>query len=329
MTLSSRRGCSCGPVDGVVAQHRPQDVEASAGQGDDGLGVGFAFGSLAVVVRPGGGVGADGDVGGQVAGAQQSSVVAAGAFEVAADAPGVSRYRGQSGHAGEAVDAVEGAHVTAGGGEEFGAEVTPKPGMLRMISAWRWRRNRSSIIASVSPISVSRAITSLASRATIGGGQLLAGHDGVLGVSGVDGGGCDGVGVAGLAFPQPGLQPGSTGSAQPVGGLVAGEQDQRGLAFAVVKGALQGREVLQQLGAQPVDRSGAIGHQIGAPGGQDAQLHRDVITGTQRLQVAAHAGLIGDDRGVFGVGLAVPAVTARGVIDGAAGNVEQPLSRRR
>ena len=50
MTLSSRRGCSRGLVGGVVAEHGPQNVEASAGQGDDGLGVGLALGSLAVVV---------------------------------------------------------------------------------------------------------------------------------------------------------------------------------------------------------------------------------------------------------------------------------------
>ncbi|MDT7731353.1 MAG: hypothetical protein QOK45_1606, partial [Mycobacterium sp.] len=37
MTLSSRRGCSRGLVDGVVAEHGPQDVKASASQGDDGL----------------------------------------------------------------------------------------------------------------------------------------------------------------------------------------------------------------------------------------------------------------------------------------------------
>ena len=110
-----------------------------------------------------------------------------------------------------------------------------------------------------------------------------------------------------------------------VGGLVTGEQDQRGLVVAVVKRPLQGREVLQQLGAQPVDRPGAIGHQISAPGGQDAQLHGDLITGTQRLQVAAHPGLIGDHRGVFGVGLTVAAIPARCVIDGAARDVEQPL----
>jgi len=34
---------------------------------------------------------------------------------------------------------------------------------------------------------------------------------------------------------------------------------------------------------------------------------------------------LSDDRGVFGVGLSVAAVAARGVIDGAPGDVEQPL----
>src|SRR5271166_5687799 len=108
MKLSSRRGVRCGGLIGrVVAQHGPQDVEASAGQGEDGLGVGFAFESFAVVVGARGGVGADGDVSGQVAGAQQAPVVAAGAFEVAVYAPGVARHGGQSGYAGEAVGGIE------------------------------------------------------------------------------------------------------------------------------------------------------------------------------------------------------------------------------
>ena len=52
MKLSSRRGVRCGGLIGrVVAQHGPQDVEASAGQRQDGLGVGFAFGSFPVVPK--------------------------------------------------------------------------------------------------------------------------------------------------------------------------------------------------------------------------------------------------------------------------------------
>src|SRR5882757_1725763 len=122
MTLSSRRGGSCGLVGGVVSEHGPQDVEASPGQCDYGLGVGFAFGPFAVVVGAGDGVGADGALGRQVAGAQQATVVAAGSFEVAVDAAGITRHWGQSGDAGEAVRGVEGVHVAPGGGEKLGAE---------------------------------------------------------------------------------------------------------------------------------------------------------------------------------------------------------------
>src|SRR5271165_7423956 len=123
MKLSSRRGVRCGGLIGpVVAQHGPQDVEASAGQGEDGLGVGFAFGTFAVVVGARGRVGADGDLGREVAGAQQASVVAAGSFEVAADASGITGYRCQPGDAGKTVDGCEDADVAAGGGDELGAE---------------------------------------------------------------------------------------------------------------------------------------------------------------------------------------------------------------
>ena len=97
MKLSSRCGVRCGGLIGlVVAQHGPHDVEAAAGKCQHGLGVAFPFGAFAVVVDPRCGVGADGDLRCQVTGAQQPSVVAAGAFEVAADAPGVTRDRGQS-----------------------------------------------------------------------------------------------------------------------------------------------------------------------------------------------------------------------------------------
>ena len=55
------------------------------------------------------------------------------------------------------------------------------------------------------------------------GGELLSRHDAMLGVGGVDGCGRDGIGVAGVAFTQPSRQSSSTGAAQPVGSLVAGE----------------------------------------------------------------------------------------------------------
>jgi hypothetical protein len=43
---------------GSVPQHRPQDVDAAARQGDYGLLVPLALGSLTIVEGPGGGRGA-------------------------------------------------------------------------------------------------------------------------------------------------------------------------------------------------------------------------------------------------------------------------------
>jgi len=70
-----------------------------------------------------------------------------------------------------------------------------------MISARRWRRNRSSIIASVADFGVEGRHL-LGQAGDRGSNELLSGHDGVLSVSGPQGFGRDGIGVAGLAFPQ-------------------------------------------------------------------------------------------------------------------------------
>jgi hypothetical protein len=68
MTLSSDCSCRCGLVGGVVAEHGPQDVEAAAGQRENGLDVGLAFGAFPVVIGAGCGVVPDGDLSRQVAG---------------------------------------------------------------------------------------------------------------------------------------------------------------------------------------------------------------------------------------------------------------------
>ena len=62
----------------------------------------FAFGAFAVVEGAGCRVGAGGALGGQITGTQEPAMVAAGSFEVAADAPGIARYRRESTDASEA-----------------------------------------------------------------------------------------------------------------------------------------------------------------------------------------------------------------------------------
>ena len=165
----------------------------------------------------------------------------------------------------------------------------------------------------------------MARRATTLEASCCPDTDGLLRVSGGDSGSGNGRSIARLSFTQPCLHPSGAGAAQSVGGLIAGQQNQRGLAVAVVECPFQGREELEQLSAQPVDRSGSVSDQVATTSGEEAQVDCDLVTRSQGLKVAAHPGLIGDHRRVFGVSFPVAAVSARGVINGAARDVEEPL----
>lgn len=52
MSSSKRGGSGWFHVGGVVAEHRPDHVDAAAGQGDECLFVGFPLGAFAVVEGP-------------------------------------------------------------------------------------------------------------------------------------------------------------------------------------------------------------------------------------------------------------------------------------
>lgn len=72
----------------AVAQQCPDSVDESAGQGDERLGVQFAFGSYALVEGAGAAaVDFDRGQGGEVEDAAQAAVVALGSVQVAAEMP--------------------------------------------------------------------------------------------------------------------------------------------------------------------------------------------------------------------------------------------------
>jgi hypothetical protein len=118
-------------VFGIVSEHGPENVEASAGQCDDGLGMAFAFGSFSLVVSLGGWAPADAGEGGEVKGTQQAAIVATGAAQVTAKTAGVSWDWGETGNSGEPVGLTELRDIAVGGGEEFGAEQGTESGQAQ------------------------------------------------------------------------------------------------------------------------------------------------------------------------------------------------------
>ncbi len=52
--------------------------------------------------------------------------------------------------------------------------------------------------------------------------------------------------------------------------------------------------------------TGAVRGQVVAAAGEELQVHRDLVALLQGLRVTAHSCPVGDDVGVFRVGLSVP-----------------------
>lgn len=125
-------------------------------------------------------------------------------------------------------------------------------------------------------------------------------------------------------MPQPRLQAADADTADRRRRLVARQQDERPTPLRR-QSALRSREELQKLGPQPIDLPGAVTDQVVPAPRQRPQIAGDLVTGPQEAKVLPHASLVREDMGVPGVGLALPAVAARGMVHGQAGEVDHRL----
>src|SRR6218665_1758823 len=111
-----------------VAQERPDHVDASPGEGEDGLLVVLSLAVFPVVVGAGLGMVTGGRFGREVAGAQQSAAVALGAVQVPADASGGSGGGGAPCEPGEPVGGFEHSEGAAGERDELRGKQGPETG---------------------------------------------------------------------------------------------------------------------------------------------------------------------------------------------------------
>ena len=107
-----------------------------------------------------------------------------------------------------------------------------------------------------------------------------------------------------LPAAQPGCQAGLSEAADPIGGGVAGEQDQRSFVRGVVESPLQAGKYTGHQVAQPVDHAHPVGDQVRSMPGQHREVANEVGTGVDDRQIPAQASGLSDDVGVLGVGLA-------------------------
>lgn len=82
---------------------------------------------------------------------------------------------------------------------------------------------------------------------------------------------------------------------------------------------------MQEHRTEPVHRAGAIVHEVLTSCGEQPQLGSCFIGLPHQGHIAPDAGLVGNDDGVFRVGLRFASVYAGGVVNDAAGDVVQRL----
>lgn len=131
MPLSSSRDAADGgwfSVNGVAAEHGPEDVDAASGEGDERLFVGLALAAFPVVVGSGCGTVFQAGEGCEVTGSEESAVEPAWPLQVTADPSGIAWDRGKAGDAGEPVDGVEAVQVAADVREKSSCEYGSEPG---------------------------------------------------------------------------------------------------------------------------------------------------------------------------------------------------------
>lgn len=302
----------------------PEDVDASAGEGEYCLGVAFTLGSFAVVEASGLWAGLDADQGGGVEDALQWSAVALWAVQVSADAAGVAGDGCDAGEAGELVRGAEPVHG-GGGGDELGAEHDADAGhagnhICRGMAAKPVLDELVDVLDLL--VEGNHPLGELGHEKS---GHRLGGKGGLLGFGRGDGLGRQRGGVADLAGPQPAGQGVNAGLAQHGGCLETRQEDQRALV-GQVESSFQSRADRQHLVMEPIDRPGAVGGQVAAAGHQQAQFDDQIVVAVEDGQVPTHPVLIGDDQGVLRVGFACSPVSLGGAVDDDARDVDHLLA---
>ena len=144
-------------------QHRPEDIDAAPGEGDQSLVVAFSLAPLALV--EGAAVRAMQRAEGRLVEDSLQRLVAAGRPTQEADLARLAEHRGEAGSGGQGVGGGEAAKVPASA-MSSAVSTAPMPGRLRMRAASGWRASRASSSRSSSAKRLRAASASAASSRT-------------------------------------------------------------------------------------------------------------------------------------------------------------------
>src|SRR5215210_5791763 len=279
-----------------VAQHRPQDVDPSSGERDEGLGVPLALGPLALVEGPGVRRAAQAGKSREEEDALEDLVASTHPAVVARPLAGVAGGRDQTGVGGELVGALEGTEISCGH-QEFGPEdrtdagkasEDPSLGTLEKTARYLLIEGGEALLEDEDLPGELRADA---------GGDLLGGQLDALGFRCGEGFVDQLVGSLNGAPLEVGDQTLMPRPADPGRRLVAGEEDE-GALLVEVQGALEGREERQQRLSEAGYGAGSVDDEVASTGEEELQLGQRSLLRSKLGEIRSHTGLVGDDAGV-------------------------------
>jgi hypothetical protein len=308
---------------GLVAQHRPQDVDPPTSQCDQSLGVLFALPSLAVVEGPGVRRATQAGKRRLVEDPLEDLVAPAHPAVVAGPLAGVLGGRDEASVGGELVGALEGEEVSHAN-QELGTE--------DRTHAWQASEYPSLGTGEKTPseLPVEGVDALLEGERLFGelgadrGGDVLGREGDALGLGRGEGLAGDVLGSLDAAVLEEGSEAPLAHTADGAWGLVVAHQDEGALGVQMQR-PLQGREEGKEDVPETVDGPGPVGDEVPPTGEQELQLGEIVLAGDELREVGPHPGLVGDDKSITGVGLGLSWVSVASPVHSQAGKVVNSL----
>src|SRR5829696_1534969 len=309
----------------TVAQHRPEDVDPSAGPGDQRLVVPLALRPLAVVECPGLRRATEAREGRLVEDLLEPPVAAAHPAVVARAFSGIAGRRSQAGEGGELVGAGEAVPRIAHRRQELRAQERP-----HARQAGEYTRQRVGAEACLDlcieggdPLLEGEHLPG--KFGDDGSGYPLGGRHYPLGFGGRNRRPGQAGGVPGTPALEVRLNAPAPGTEHRARCLVAAQQLEGAPVAHVRQGTLQARKRREEGIPYPLERPALVGHQVAAAREEEPQLGEQLVGGLERLEIASHTRLLGDDECVTAVGLGLASEAVTGPVHREARDVQDPL----
>jgi hypothetical protein len=307
-----------------IAQHRPQDVNPSPGQGDQGLGVPLALFPFAVVERSGGRRATQTGKSRLVESSFEDFIATPHPTVIAGAFARVVGSRHQPGIGGELIGALEGGEVSHTD-QKLGAENRTHPGQasddLGLLSG---KKTLSQLLVeSLDAFLESEHFPS--EFRNDARGDAFGGQGDALGGGSAEGFPGEAVEPLDATVSEIGGNSFAAGTAKLCWSLVVGEESE-GATPVQIQCSLQSWKQRKKRLSEAGYAAAFVNDEVASASEQKLKLGKIALAGDELTEIGAHTSLVGDDMGISGVGFGLSTVGVAGAVHGEARDIKDSLA---